>query len=68
MLDGDALYFACACFGLLIAYGAGQSSGSKGVKLRVRKALDQHKIDVEHGYSEGYSGLGLARIIRDIIS
>jgi hypothetical protein len=68
MLDADAAYFAFACFGLFIAYGAGQSSGSKGVKRRIRKALDQHEVDVEHGYNEGYSGLGLGRIIRDIIS
>lgn len=68
MLDTDAVYFALACFAVFLAYGAGQSSGSKGLKLRIKKALDQHEVDVAHGYTEGYSGLGIARIIRDIIS
>lgn len=68
MLNADAVYFAIACFGIFIAYEAGQSSGSKGVKRRIKKALDQHDVDVKSGYAEGYSGLGLPRIIRDIIS
>lgn len=68
MLDADAAYFALACLAALLVYGAGQSSGSKGVKRRIRKALDQHDVDVANGYTEGYSKRGLGRIIRDIIS
>lgn len=68
MLDADAAYFALACFAAFLVYEAGQSNGSKGVKRRIKKALDQHEVDVAHGYTEGYSGLGLGRIIRDIIS
>lgn len=63
-----AVYFVLACFAAFLAYEAGQSRGSKMVKNRVLKALEQHEVDVSHGYSEGYSGLGLARIIRSIIS
>lgn len=46
----------------------GNRMASKMLKNRVLKALEQHEIDVSHGYSEGYSGLGLARIFRNIIS
>lgn len=63
-----AVYFVLACFAAFLAYEAGQSRGSKMVKNRVLKALEQHEVDVSHGYSEGYLGLGLARIIRSIIS
>ena len=68
MLDADAAYFALAGFAAFLVYGAGQSSGSKGVKRRIKKALDQHEVDVANGYTEGYSGRGLDRIIRDVIS
>ena len=63
-----AVYFVLACFAAFLAYEAGQSRGSKVVKNRILKALEQHEVDVSHGYTEGYSGLGLARIIRNIIS
>ena len=68
MLDADAAYFVLACIAAFLVYEAGQSSGSKGVKRRIERALDLHEIDVAHGYTEGYSGLGIARNIRDIIS
>ena len=68
MFSTYAVYFVLACFAAFLAYEAGQSRGSKMVKNRVLKALEQHEVDVSHGYSEGYLGLGLARIIRSIIS
>lgn len=68
MLDADAAYFALACFVVFLVYEAGHSRGSKGVKRQIKKALDQHEVDLAHGYTEGYSRLGLGRIIRDIIS
>lgn len=68
LFESDAAYFALSFFALVIAYGAGQNHGSKALKLRVNKALDQHEKDVAHGYTEGYSKLGLSRIIRDIVS
>jgi hypothetical protein len=68
MFGTYAMCFVLACFAAFLAYEAGQSHGSKMLKNRVLKALEQHEIDVSHGYSEGYSGLGLARIIRNIIS
>lgn len=68
LFESDAAYFALSCFALVIAYGAGHNHGSKALKLRVNRALDQHEKDVAHGYTEGYSKLGLGRIIRDIVS
>lgn len=60
MLDADVAYFALAGFAALLVYGAGQSSGSKGVKRRINRALDQHEVDVANGYTEGYSSAALA--------
>lgn len=66
--ESDAAFFGLSFFALAFAYGAGQHHGSKALKLRVNKALDQHEKDVVHGHPAGYSKLGLGRIIRDIVS
>lgn len=66
--ESDAAFFGLSFFALAIAYGAGHRHGSKALKLRVNKAVDQHEKDVAHGHPAGYSKLGLGRIVRDIVS
>lgn len=68
MFGTYTMCFVLACFAAFLAYEAGQSRGAKMAKNRILKALEQHEVDVSHGYTEGYSGLGLARIIRNIIN
>lgn len=59
--------FVVAFIILSIGYGLGQSYANKALKLRINKALDQHDVDVAHGYKDGYSGVGIVRIIRNLL-
>lgn len=68
MFGTYAMCFVLICFTAFLAYEAGKSRGSKMVKNSILKALEQHEVDVSHGYTEGHLGLGLARIMRNIIS
>lgn len=67
MFIENHILFGVAVLTFVIGYGLGQSSGRKGIVFRISKALDQHDVDVKAGYKEGYSGLGIVRIIRDIL-
>lgn len=59
--------FVAAITILAIGYGLGESHGRKQLKFRINKALDQHDVDVAHGYKDGYSGIGIIAIIRNIL-
>lgn len=59
--------FAIGFLILVAGYGLGESHGRKQVKFRINKALDQHDVDVAHGYKDGYSGIGIVAIIRNLL-
>lgn len=53
MFGTYTMCFVLACFAAFLAYEAGQSRGAKMTKNRILKALEQHEVDVSHGYTEG---------------
>lgn len=67
MFIENHLLFAFGFIILAIGYGLGESHARKQVKFRINKALDQHDVDVAHGYKEGYSGKGIVVIIRNLL-